>query len=65
MLRSLPLDPAKIIVSSVDIADQPQWQPRYATKIPVLYHPASQNELAWPFGPAQANAFIIKELTND
>ncbi len=65
IVQSLPLDPAKFSVSTVDIAEQPQWQPRYATRIPVLYHPATQNELGWPFGLAQANAFIIKELTDD
>jgi len=41
-----------------DIALEEQWQARYATRIPVLYHPESQQELAWPFDHAAVQAFI-------
>jgi len=33
----------------VDIAEQEQWQERYAIKIPVLLDLESQKELSWPF----------------
>lgn len=44
----------------VDIADQEQWQQRYAIRIPVLYHPETRQELGWPFDQAQANKFITE-----
>jgi len=39
----------KIPFTKVDIAEQEQWQDRYAIKIPVLLDLESQEELCWPF----------------
>ena len=33
----------------VDIAEEEQWQARYAIKIPVLLNINTQKELCWPF----------------
>ncbi|MSP27845.1 MAG: glutaredoxin family protein [Methylococcales bacterium] len=46
------------VIEMIDIAEQENWQAQYAIRIPVLYHPASQKELAWPFEPANVRAFI-------
>jgi hypothetical protein len=45
-------------VDYVDIAEQEQWQERYAIRIPVLYDQASQQELGWPFDQAEVIEFI-------
>ena len=46
------------IVELIDIAEQEQWQERYAIRIPVLFHPETQQELGWPFDQATVAAFI-------
>ena len=38
-----------ISFTKVDIAEQEQWQDRYAIKIPVLLDVEAQKELCWPF----------------
>lgn len=48
----------------VDIAEQTQWQEKYAIRIPVLLHPESQQELGWPFDQVAVIKFI-NELEND
>jgi hypothetical protein len=45
-------------VESVDIAEQEQWQERYAVRIPVLYDLESGQELGWPFDLAKVEDFI-------
>jgi hypothetical protein len=45
-------------VDYVDIAEQEQWQERYAIRIPVLYDPVTKQELGWPFGQSEVEAFI-------
>jgi hypothetical protein len=45
-------------VETIDIAEQQQWQERYAIRIPVLYDQASQQELGWPFGQAEVIEFV-------
>lgn len=45
-------------VCRIDIAEQVQWQPEYAVRIPVLRHPASGKELGWPFDDANVMAFM-------
>lgn len=54
----------QIIIESIDIAEYEQWYEKYAIRIPVLYHPATENELAWPFTLVQVESFI-KELSHD
>jgi len=57
---------AELIMSScenvkielIDIAEQEQWQEKYAIRIPVLYHVESKSELGWPFDLQQAQGFI-------
>ena len=51
-----------ITIEIIDIAEQEQWQEKYAIRIPVLYHPETQKELGWPFENAQVIQFI-NELT--
>jgi hypothetical protein len=51
-------------IEPVDIAGQEQWQPRYALRIPVLYHPGTGQELGWPFDQTHVEKFI-GELNND
>ncbi|MGR8979718.1 MAG: glutaredoxin family protein [Gammaproteobacteria bacterium] len=38
-----------IVIESIDIAEQQEWHHPYALRIPVLYHPETGRELAWPF----------------
>jgi hypothetical protein len=50
--------PAGLTVEAVDIAEQENWHERYALRIPVLYHPQSGRELAWPFDLPRLEEFI-------
>ncbi len=45
-------------IQLIDIAEQEQWQEKYAIRIPVLYHTETEKELGWPFNQQQAQAFI-------
>lgn len=45
-------------VETVDIAEQEQWQAQFAIRIPVLYAPATKQELCWPFDRADVEIFI-------
>jgi hypothetical protein len=47
-----------IQLEQVDIAQQSQWQERYAIRIPVLLQPESQQELGWPFEKTAVLKFI-------
>ncbi|MCK5190331.1 MAG: glutaredoxin family protein [Methylococcales bacterium] len=47
-----------IKIENIDIAEQEQWQEKYAIRIPVLYHPETEKELGWPFSQEQAQVFI-------
>lgn len=51
-------------VDYVDIAEQEQWQERYAIRIPVLYDQDTQQELGWPFDKSEVEEFIDR-LTSD
>ena len=42
----------------IDIAEQEQWQARYAIKIPVLLNSECQQELCWPFAIEDIQAFL-------
>jgi len=58
----------KLSIEAVDIAEQEVWQDRYAVRIPVLYHPASQRELGWPFDELMVRDFLAQigsGLTNN
>jgi hypothetical protein len=46
------------VIEHIDIAEQEHWQAQYAIRIPVLYHPASQKELGWPFEASDVHAFM-------
>ncbi|MFK5951168.1 MAG: glutaredoxin family protein [Methylococcales bacterium] len=45
-------------IELIDIAEQQQWQEKYAIRIPVLYHDVTEKELGWPFEQQQAQIFI-------
>lgn len=47
-----------INIENIDIAEQEQWQEKYAIRIPVLYHSETEKELGWPFSQEQAQVFI-------
>ena len=48
-------------IEITDIAEQEQWQEKYAIRIPILYHPETGSELGWPFDQLKLQEFI-KEL---
>ncbi len=45
-------------IEIIDIAEQTQWQPEYATLIPVLLHVQTNNFLNWPFTQDDVLTFI-------
>ena len=47
-----------LMIEAIDIAEFEQWQAQYAMRIPVLYHPETQQELGWPFDQKQVKNFI-------
>lgn len=47
-------------VETIDIADSPEWQERYAVKIPVLLSTARGDELAWPFNATDLELFLLR-----
>ncbi len=51
-------NPINMRVERIDIAEQEQWQEKYAIRIPVLYHPETQKELGWPFTQEQVQLFM-------
>jgi len=48
----------QVDIELIDIAEQEQWQEKYAIRIPVLYHVESTSELGWPFELQQVQQFI-------
>lgn len=60
----LTAGPAGLTVEAIDIAEQENRHERYALRIPVLYHPESGRELAWPFDLPQLEAFISQIHTS-
>ncbi|NOT83512.1 MAG: glutaredoxin family protein [Methylococcaceae bacterium] len=51
-------DNIDLLIEHIDIAEFPEWQPKYATRIPVLYHPETQQDLDWPFDQTNVTTFI-------
>lgn len=47
-----------LTIEYIDIAEQEQWQEQYAIRIPVLYDPATKQELGWPFDQAALKFFV-------
>lgn len=52
----------QVNIENIDIAEQEQWQEKYAIRIPVLYNPNTKKELGWPFSANQVQAFIDEAL---
>ncbi|HCH22887.1 MAG TPA: hypothetical protein DE179_01150 [Oceanospirillaceae bacterium] len=52
------LDLSKVQVELVDIAESDALMQAYATRIPVLRHVATGNDLDWPFQEAQVQQFV-------
>ncbi|NOR69634.1 MAG: glutaredoxin family protein [Methylomarinum sp.] len=50
----------QVEIELIDIAEQEQWQEKYAIRIPVLYHPETKSELGWPFDQQRVQVFIDK-----
>jgi Glutaredoxin-like domain (DUF836) len=55
---------AELMIETLDIADEEQWQEQYALRIPVLYHPETKKDLGWPFDQTQVKEFILIALQN-
>lgn len=53
---------AKIDCQVIDIIKHEQWLKKYSLRIPVLYHPDSEAELAWPFDAQQLDDFLSEIL---
>ncbi len=51
-------DCKQVDIELIDIAEQVQWQDKYAIRIPVLYHVKTEKELGWPFTREQVQVFI-------
>ncbi len=47
-----------VTIDTIDIAEDKHWHELYATRIPVLYHPETGRELAWPFDQTRVDEFI-------
>ena len=58
IIATCSLDPDKVSIESLDIAEQEQYQADFALYIPVLYHPESISRLNWPFNDKQVQVFI-------
>lgn len=52
------LNTKKVVYQKIDIAEQEQWQEKYAIKIPVLLNTECQQELCWPFTEEDIQALI-------
>ena len=52
------LQQLNIVYQKIDIAEQEQWQDRYAIKIPVLINSEGEQELCWPFTIEDIQALI-------
>lgn len=50
---------SNIAYKKIDIAEDEQWQERYAIKIPVLLKKQGLQELCWPFDIEEIQTFII------
>jgi hypothetical protein len=51
------LNQANIAFKHCEIMDNSDWQQRFGLVIPVLLHPASQQQLNWPFDSQQLQHF--------
>ena len=59
----LPIS-VELVIETIDIAEEEQWQEHFAIRIPVLYHPETKKDLGWPFDQTHVVQFI-NELSND
>ncbi len=64
LLKQIRNDFPQLVLEQIDIAEQTQWQTRYAVRIPVLFAVKTQRELSWPFDKMALFTFIT-ELEND
>jgi hypothetical protein len=62
ILLDLPLS-TDIVLEVIDIAEDDQLVAQYGIKIPVLQCQQSMQELCWPFGHTQVQAFILSNTT--
>lgn len=56
----------RFAIKMIDIAEQQQWQEKYACRIPLIYHPETESELGWPFDKQMLQTFlgtVSSELT--
>lgn len=55
----------EVDLEMIDIAEQSQWQEKYAMRIPVLFHSQSLHELGWFFDQAAVITFINELKKHD
>ncbi|NOT10901.1 MAG: glutaredoxin family protein [Methylococcaceae bacterium] len=48
----------ELTIERIDIAEFVHWQTQYATRIPVLYHPETGQDMGWPFDYNDLEQFI-------
>ncbi len=60
IIATCSLEPDKVSIESLDIAEQEQYQADFALYIPVLYHPDSSKRLNWPFNAEHVHEFIAQ-----
>ena len=58
-LQNIP----ELTIETIDIAELEHWQERYSTRIPVIHHPKTKEDLCWPFNQTQIVQFV-NELRN-
>jgi len=58
IIKDCLLNSLELNITTIDIAEQEQWQAQYAIRIPVLYHPETKKDLGWPFNRAHVEEFI-------
>ena len=58
IIANCSLEPDKVTIEKLDIAEQEQYQAEFALFIPVLYHLDSSKRLNWPFDAEQVHEFI-------
>lgn len=58
LIGSYQLNEPDLWVEKIDIAEQDQWQEKYAVRIPVLFDQQTSKELGWPFNQTDLDNFV-------
>ena len=58
LIEAYQLKEPNLLIEKIDIAEQDQWQEKYAIRIPLLLDQETTNELGWPFDHTDLEKFI-------